>query len=128
MSCRGHSGQMGRLMVFLSLLALSGCQETKREALPPIAADLPAETEAAGHVFQQRVQQRFPVGTPEGELISTLKSQGFVIHGATEAGDFNNAILRRDADGLCQTEWSVRWRASQRRLSEVWAVHFVRCV
>lgn len=103
--------------VLLSLLVgmLSGCGASE----PEIGRGLPSRYAEAEPLFDQRVKDRFPPGTDEKRLVGELKKQGFEV--LPTHGDVNDATFKRG--WIVQTLWSVRWRAKDNRVTEIWGVH-----
>jgi hypothetical protein len=92
------------------------------EVRSPLAAGLPSSEEKADDIFRERVQERFPEGTPAAELMRELAAQSFVdsnkfVRGlssrATEPVDSLNGeyLLMRNSSWLfgCWQRWEVSW-------------------
>jgi len=104
--------------VFLSLVGgslLSGCGSGG----PEIGRGLPAKYAEAEPLFDQRVKDRFPLGTDEKRLIEELKNQGFEVLPTYDG--VKDATFKRG--WIVQTIWSVRWRANGNQVTEVWGVY-----
>jgi len=95
----------------------------KPDVLPALARDLPKDTKAADRVFQQRVAQRFPAGTPAAALETELKAQGF---GIESSAGWHTASLKRKLFP-CEIIWRVRWRAAAGKVSETDASYGTAC-
>ncbi len=79
--------------------------------LPPLAAGLPWDYSDAERRFRQRVQQTFPVGSSERDLIRELERQGF--HpGWSHAKLPASASLYRNAFP-CRKGWEILWRVDE---------------
>jgi len=74
--------------------------------LPPLADGLPAATTPPGHAFTDRLQARFPIGSPEHALIMELWSEGFDHPG--QDGQRRWATLNRTSFP-CPRSWTVTW-------------------
>ena len=85
---------------------------------PSIGRDLPSNYDEGERAFDERVRARFPIGTSEACLVKELRSQGFSIVFSPKMAD---ATITRGL--IMKTIWSVRWRAREDRLEEVWGVY-----
>lgn len=86
----------------------------------PIAAGARTEPE-----FDRRVKAAFPVGVSEQQAVSSLKEAGFKITPAGSDG-YASADLKR-GNMVCQTIWSVRWKADAGAIREIFGVYGHRC-
>ncbi len=59
------------------IAALCAWEEYNFVRRSPLAADLPAKFADARAVFRKRILEKFPLGSPEGELVKVLSDQGF---------------------------------------------------
>jgi hypothetical protein len=73
-------------------------------ARAPLVANLPSDASAANREFVERISNRFPVGTPEADLIAALSAQGFKRTG----GDV--AVAPRDGQSVAPPPFMVRQR------------------
>ncbi len=73
-------------------------------------------------MFDKRVKARFPTGMPEADLIAELRLQGFRFD--REGEGCKSATKSRGL--IVQTLWSVRWRAHEGRVNDVWGVYGYR--
>ncbi len=110
------------------LLALTACEGSAGQ-VPPIGADLPEKVDQAQPAFDQRVKQRFPLGSEAAAMISALKQQGFEGPESWEP-DFEQPspgehIRSMDfrSGSLFSTLWSVRWRENRGKITEIWGVY-----
>jgi len=86
--------------------------------LPPDIRDAEAE-------FDRRVRAAFPLGSSEEATIAKLRSFGFDV--SKEAlDDYRSADIKRGAI-VCQTIWSVRWKAERGMSRDVLGVYGHRC-
>jgi hypothetical protein len=77
--------------------------------LPEIVATLPGDEAGFSHELDNRIRERFPVGTSEDKLIDTLASERFVPEWRRR-NDANSSPFV--ADGLiCKKIARVFWRA-----------------
>jgi hypothetical protein len=70
---------------------------------PPLARNLPAAYQEGGVLFDHRVVETFPVGTPESTVIETLLQQGF--HPTATPSLY--AFEKRHS--VCQLVWQIAW-------------------
>jgi len=96
---------------------------SERHELPALAKDLPSDVEAADSVFESRIRNRFPAGTPEQEVVQTLAGQGFSI--APEG----NVATFEDSNVVCRLIWRVSWQTdAERKLTWIDAVYGGLCL
>jgi hypothetical protein len=87
---------------------------------PEIGKNLPPPYREAEPMFDARVKERFPVGISEDEVVRALERQGFG-RSASHKGVEGVTFTRNDL--VMKTIWSVRWRATNGRIDEIWGVH-----
>jgi hypothetical protein len=85
---------------------------------PSIGRDLPPKYDEGERVFDERVKAEFPIGSSEARLIKALRSQGFPPASST---DMASATITRGL--IMKTIWSVRWRAKEDRIEDIWGVY-----
>lgn len=109
------------------LVALSGwlAWQASDWSLPPIAQGMDSTFSKGDEQFKRRVYLRYPIGSSEKRLIADLQSQGFVAD--IRPGDFSSADLQRFI-GCGNKVWSVRWRATSDRITEVFGVYGAVCL
>jgi hypothetical protein len=107
---------MHRLVVLIASILLFAC----KPAEPQIGRDLPSTYAEGEQVFDRRVKVRFPAGTSEQSVIAELHRQGFRLLPTREG--VRDATFIRD-EWIFQTIWSVRWRAKDGRIQEIWGVY-----
>jgi len=84
------------------MVFLGGCLPIEKP--PPIAEDM--ELSIANEEWPPRLAHRFPPGTPEAELVTTLRSQGFII-------DRSKKTAKAEwANGVCNNELDVGWQTN----------------
>ena len=99
---------------------LAGCGAEPQ--LPEIARGLPSNYAEGEAIFDARLKSRFPVGTQEEKLVNELSRQGFPIPPVRDSqGNAYSEFTR--SDFIFQTIWSVRWRAEDGRIAEIWGVY-----
>ncbi len=118
----GHDVPMPRLRSILDSISwLFG----RRPRAPEIGRGLPWSYLEGERAFDARVKARYPAGTPEERLVAELHGQGFALSrhpgfdGVTVADYVSSQFVFR-------TIWSVRWRANQGRVRDIWGVYGVR--
>jgi len=116
---------MSRLAAFLLFSSLSACGGAAPPSLPPIADKLPSDIRDAEPEFDRRVKAAYPIGSPEENTVADLRRAGFEVSSRALDG-YRSADIKR-ADAICQTIWSVRWKADAGRLREVFGVYGFRC-
>lgn len=83
-----------KMLTVLAMLVLSACSKQP----PPIGRDLPI-TFGYTPAFEQRLSQRFPVGSEEQQLVTELRNEVFGI--------------------ACKDEWTVQWSADQGKITGI---------
>ena len=105
-------------VLFIAVVLLVGCLPNEKP--PPIAENM--EFSIANEEWPPRLAQRFPQGTPEAELVTTLRSQGFGI-------DLSTKTAKADwANGVCNNELDVVWQTDEMgRIVSVGGRYFPAC-
>ena len=99
----------------------------------PLAADLPNAFVEASTAFDARVREKFPVGSPESELVRVLSEQGFTsdrkypVYGrdaGVRSGPAPKVLQLTHSVIVCQYVWNVclasgRCRADRRCVGRV---------
>ena len=116
---------MSRAFASAAFALLAACSNATFPQLPPIADKLPPDVRDAEPEFDRRVQAAFPVGASEQQTVSSLKETGFQISPAGSDG-YASADLKR-GNMVCQTIWSVRWKADAGTIREIFGVYGHRC-
>lgn len=105
----------------LAVFLLIGC----KPQAPTIGRELPSNYAEGQKIFDARLKSRFPVGTPEERLVEELGEQGFVIP-RIQAPDGVRYAQFTSTHLVFRTIWSVRWRADDGRVAEIWGVYGVQ--
>lgn len=71
--------------------------------IPELEQDLPGTFAEAQLLFSQRLQERFPIGTRERNVIDTLREQGFAISADHKTATFHQPSLFR------KFVWNISW-------------------
>ena len=109
-----------QLLFAIPLALLAACKP-----VPEIGRNLPSNYAQANAVFDKRVRTRFPVGTDETRLSEELNRQGFdLLPHHLDDGVRDATFIK--SEGPFETIWSVRWRVSNSKVSEIWGVHGAR--
>ncbi|WP_408588136.1 hypothetical protein [Novosphingobium sp.] len=116
---------MRRLAISLLIGMLSGCSSAGLRQLPSIADNLPSDVRDAEPEFDRRVKAAYPRGSSEENVIADLRRNGFEVS-PREPDGYRFADLKR-GNLICQTIWSVRWKAEAGMLGEVFGVYGFRC-
>ncbi len=98
------------------MILLFGCNPAE----PEIGRGLPTGYAEGERLFDRRVKEMFPIGTSEERLLEELQKQGFELLPAFDG--VNDATFTRD-NWIFQTIWSVRWRAEEGRIKDIWGVY-----
>jgi hypothetical protein len=107
--------------MLLLALTLTACAKP-----PPLALALPKDPEAASESFNARIKQRFPVGSPEGLLITELRREGF--EAATVADSqrpFQFTAIKAQMWRTCRRAWTVTWGSDAGRIVAIKAAYSV---
>jgi hypothetical protein len=96
---------------------LVGCSNKE----PPIGHGLPM-TYGFTPAFEQRLRERFPVGSDEGRLIAELRSENFSLGDGKRGppGNYRSSALYEASHGpFCKGEWQIYWTAAQGIIIEI---------
>ena len=104
------------LLAILVIPALQGCGTSP----PPVARGLGHVGSEPYAAWDQRVRERFPLGSDEKALLTELRRQHFVING-TRASFRSN-------DFVCAQSWGIRWSAADNRITDVVGEHGSACL
>lgn len=100
----------------LMTLLLAGCSDPT----PPIGRDLPKTFAPNAPDFDNRVKQRFPIGSDDGKLLDELQRERFVI---TEAPDpsshYPHSALYEGNDRACKESWTIQWAAKDGKIAAI---------
>lgn len=93
--------------------------ETEPER-PEMFRDLPQTTVEVESEVDRRVKARFPIGTPEVELLAALSDMRFEI----SAGHATHDV----ASFMCPESFSIEWKLdSDRAVSEISGGYYLSC-
>jgi hypothetical protein len=106
-----------RLVMLLGICAslLAGCFA---HPPPPIAKDLPSGFRVGATFFNERVAQRFPVGSDEKALRAELTRERFSF---TEDPSHQYSFSARfETENIpCRNTWRIRWSADQGKIGSI---------
>jgi hypothetical protein len=84
---------------------------------PPIGAGLPRTFAPNSPEFDQRVKERFPVGSDEARLLLELQGEKFDIGKATGTSDpFQHTAQFESHDIACGESWTIEWNSEAGRI------------
>jgi hypothetical protein len=117
---------MRRHMTFagLAIVSLSGCYVT----VPPIAHGGPKNVELVTPYFDDRVRQRFPVGSDEDKLRAELHRESFRISTTNDPRVGYHYLATYQESGACKVTWTVRWNADQGKITNTTAAYTQTCL
>jgi hypothetical protein len=94
----------------LGALLLAACSDSE----PPIGRGL-AMTFGLTPAFEQRLRDRFPVGSDESRLIAELRSERFTLGEVHDPlSRYRNSALYEASRGFaCKGEWQIYWTATK---------------
>jgi len=104
---------------------LVGCSNSE----PPIGRGLPI-TFGFTPAFEQRVRERFPVGSDERQLITELNNENFTLGRVSDPSSrYRNSAQYETSAGLfCKDEWQIYWSAPQGLILEIGGVNREICL
>lgn len=116
-----------KLLVAILPCVLIGCAADHRPQ-PPLLHGLPTDFKEGKAELERRARKSFPVGSSEQALVKRLIEQGFDIgtRTADEDGPWQDANFERK-EIPCITYWSIRWRAKEQRVADIWALYGQQC-
>ena len=100
-----HSTQYNMTVAVFSSLLLSACSNPT----PPIARGLPKSFGSTPD-FDNRINQRYPVGSDEAKLLAELRSERFTITESHDASGRNQRSALYESNRFpCKETWTIRW-------------------
>ncbi len=114
-------------LILMSMAFGAGKFTGRFRSLPAIVETLPGDEAGFSRELDNRIRERFPVGTSEDKLIDYLKNEHFVPEWRRGDGANSSAFV---ADGLiCEKIARVRWRADAAgALTEVGGAYESHCL
>jgi hypothetical protein len=108
--------------VALAALILAGCNEDP----PAIGVGLPTTYGGANPVFDQRVKDRFPIGSDESLLRAELAREKFAIMNvASPPPQFVG--LRGSEQFPCRRRWTIGWSANNGKIAAIQGNYLTVC-
>ena|SRR5689334_17875802 len=109
------------LLAILTAAALAGCVNTPE---PKLAKGLRGSTTLQPYPeWDQRVRQRFPIGSDESSLLTELHHDNFVLdpRGPGRANYTQYGFP-------CRQDWGVKWTAQDGHITEIAGEHSASCL
>lgn len=97
------------------VLLLSACANKA----PELGKGLPRSWSDQTPYFDERIKQRFPIGSDKVALINELRSERFSIRENHESQSQFKHIAVYEQPGLCRETWVVTWDEDQAKLSKI---------
>jgi hypothetical protein len=103
------------LFAALAMLLSAACSNSE----PPIGRGLP-KTFGYTPAFEERLRQRFPIGSDEQKLLVEIRSEKFRIQEVKDPSAPQRFSARYDAsEGACREEWTIQWAAEQGKITDI---------
>jgi hypothetical protein len=96
-------------------------EESANDARSGLVANLPSDLSEAEREFARRVSNRFPIGSPETDLIAALSAEGFgrpedySLPGGRALAAKGEFLARQRRKGRCIFMWGVGWSADEKQ-------------
>ena len=97
------------LALLLATAAFAAGRFSSFRPLPEIVATLPGDESKFSHEFDERIRERFPIGSSEDKLLTFLTNEGFFPDWRSR--DNPNASFFVQSGLICQKIIRVLWRA-----------------
>ena len=115
-------------VLILGFLAMTGCASG-----PSLLKGTWGKTDdASGRAFDEQVRARFPVGSPEDDLLAELKREHFKVEpvGADPRAPRNRWAHRERVlmPLVCGQDWGVFWQAEGGRITQVSGSTYATCL
>lgn len=88
---------------------------------PALGRDLPSNYAEGEKAFDERVKATFPIGMSEALLLQELRNQGFRCNASSP--ECKSATVTQGL--IFRRLWSVRWRAKEDQIEDVWGIYGV---
>jgi hypothetical protein len=102
-------------LVILTALCVSACVDSP----PELGSGLPTNFQQARPYFDQRVKERFPVGSDETRLLAALHRQHFAISQSGNSSGYPNSARYEANQIVCKLTWIISWSAEEGRIKEI---------
>ena len=91
--------------IMLIIISIAGYKTWRHYSVPEIGRNLPSSFEIAELEFKKRIENTFPVGTAESEIVERLGEQGFQI---------KKSYASYEQSGFpCTKVWRVLWKTDE---------------
>jgi len=94
--------------------ALTACTDSP----PPLGSHLPGVFKEASNAFDQRVKERFAIGTHEGTLRRELARERFVV-ARDPKSPFSFTATYIANELVCRADWHIRWSEFAGRIATI---------
>ena len=111
-------------LVVFTTLCVSACVESP----PEIGSGLPRNFREARPYFDQRVKERFPVGSDETRLLAELRRQHFAIGNPGDPSRYSNSATYEASQIVCRLTWIVSWNAEEGRIKDIAGIYLDACL
>lgn len=103
------------LFAALAMLLSAACSNSE----PPIGRGLP-KTFGYTPAFEERLKQRFPIGSDEQKLLVELRSEKFKIEEVKDPSSPHRFSAHYDVSEVaCREEWTIQWTAEQGKITDI---------
>ena len=110
--------------LYILVAVVFGISACAMESAPPLGSGLPANIQQAELVFDQRLKQRFPVGSDENILLAELNKEGFTI---SQLGDHQFGAIYTVTGFPCRSDWSVQWTVDAEKIALIHGIYGLTC-
>jgi len=112
------------VVTVLSPLLLVACSDrppTLGEGIAPSIGDTP--------YFDERVKQRFPVGSEEKALLAELRSERFKTRESPDpSSPYRSWALYEQSELFCKNTWEILWSADAGKITNIKATSRAVCL
>lgn len=114
------------LVVLLAAFGVRIWRADNGVPVPALLQNLEASRDQASQdAFIRRLQDRFPVGSAEADLVRELQVEGFQVRAAQREASFDR---RSDFNDICRRGGNVHWTADAAgRVGSVTGGYYVHC-
>jgi hypothetical protein len=118
---------MQRQITFAVLATV--CVTACANAPPPIGRNLPSAFAAAQPVFNQRVKERFHVGSDEQTLLAELRREGFTLSPKNVAPPPSKSEAVYTVHQVaCRLDWRILWSANDGKITAISGRYGAACL
>ena len=103
------------LAAALAVLSLSSCADSR----PPIGSGLPWDIAEGRSAFNQRVTDRFPVGSSEQALLTELRRERFTVTAIPQPDPYQSRAAYTAHQIVCAATWTVVWRSEDGTIAAI---------